>query len=127
MKSVLIIDDNKDFADTLAVLLQLKGVATQVAYTPVTGINVAEQMQPDIIVLDIGLPVIDGYAVARQLRRNSSLRKTVLIAVTGHATEDDRQRALANGFDLHCKKPLNRGDLRRILETAHRTEPLSAK
>jgi len=118
VKSVLIIDDNQDFADSLALLLRLNGHDTSVAYEPTAGVRVAQRTCPDIIVLDIGLPAISGYEVARKLRRNSAFEKTVLVAVTGLATDEHRQRAYASGFDLHCTKPLDTGDLRTILQYA---------
>ena len=122
-KAVVIIDDNRDFADTLATLLKLYGHKPFACYDVETGQRRAEQQRPDIIVLDVGLPGTDGYEVARNFRRNPLFAETVMVAITGHATDTDRRRAHESGFDLHCRKPVNLDDLRTILKHRRASSP----
>ncbi|RYD21638.1 MAG: PAS domain S-box protein, partial [Verrucomicrobiaceae bacterium] len=102
---LLIVDDNKDAAETMAMLQQLRGHETRVAHDGPQGISVAEKFLPEAILLDIGLPGMDGFEVARRIRTMPGLEKTFLIALTGYGSEGDRQKALAAGFDEHLPKP----------------------
>ncbi|HSH87196.1 MAG TPA: response regulator [Methylophilus sp.] len=104
---VLVIDDNEDAASTLSDLLALAGNDVKTANSGKQGLKTAEEFQPNIIFLDIGLPDITGYEVARAIRQSEKLSKCYLIALTGYGTESDRQTALAAGFDLHVTKPLD--------------------
>ena len=103
---ILVVDDNRDAADTMAMLLGAKGHEVRVAYDGVEGIEAAAAFTPDIVLLDIGLPKLDGHGVARALRERfgSSL---LLIAVTGLGQEEDRRRSKSAGFDHHFTKPLD--------------------
>jgi len=104
---VLIVEDNVDAADILRTLLEYHGCLVSVAYNGPAGVTAAESERPDVVLCDIGLPGMDGYAVARALRRNPKTGAARLIAVTGYGREDDKQRALTSGFDLHLVKPVN--------------------
>lgn len=102
---VLVVDDNRDSADAVAVLLQLEGHETQVAYTGCEALRLAEAFSPDVVLLDIGLPDLLGYDVAVRLRAQPWARRVVLVAMTGYGQDDDRQKATQAGFDHHLTKP----------------------
>jgi CheY-like chemotaxis protein len=114
-KRVLIIEDNRDAADTLRLLLVLLGHDVRVAYTGPDGVQAAAEWLPNIIVSDIGLPGLDGYGVARQLRSNPATAGVKLIAVTGYGGDDDRQRARESGFDYVITKPAQPAVLMELL------------
>jgi PAS domain S-box-containing protein len=113
--SILIVDDNVDAADSLAMLLEISGHQVTTAYGWETAINAAESKRPGIILLDIGLPGMDGYEVARRLRQNPDLSGLTLVALTGYGTEEDRRKALVAGFDHHLVKPVELGELKKLL------------
>jgi signal transduction histidine kinase/CheY-like chemotaxis protein len=114
---VLLVDDNPDAARLLhAVLLQL-GHEVQTAVDAPSALQLLQSFTPDIAFLDIGLPVMDGYELALQLRRMPRFAVTPLVAITGYAQDDDRRRAFASGFDEHLAKPLA---LDRVLECIER-------
>jgi len=115
-KRVLLIEDNRDAAETLGAILDLWGYQVGLAFTGQEGLDQARRTRPEIVLCDIGLPGLDGYAVARALRAEDSLRDTRLIAITGYAHEHDRSRAREAGFDLHLTKPVNPDSLRVELE-----------
>ncbi|HET7370341.1 MAG TPA: ATP-binding protein [Gammaproteobacteria bacterium] len=104
---VLIVDDYADAADSLAELLQIDGYSTRVAYDGAAAIEAATEFVPAVALVDIGLPVMDGYEVARRLRQTPAMESLTLVAVTGYGQESDRQRAKAAGFDEHLVKPLD--------------------
>jgi len=103
---ILIVDDNEDAADLLAEWLAEAGHATRVAYDAPSALKLAGEFNPEIALLDIGLPVMDGYELARRLReqKNDGLR---LIAITGYGQASDRDHALDAGFDAHLAKPVS--------------------
>ena len=100
----LVVDDNRDSADTLAAVLQLLGHATRCVYDPQRTIDAVRAFDPDIVFLDIGMPGLSGYDVARTLRAEHDPR-IVLVAVTGWGHADDRRRTAEAGFDHHLVKP----------------------
>jgi PAS domain S-box-containing protein len=102
---VLIIEDNVDAGETLAEMLELEGHRVRVAHNGRSGLELARELRPDVVLCDIGLPDLDGYEVARALRREDALRSTRLIAVSGYAQPEDRERASEAGFDAHIAKP----------------------
>ena len=104
---VLVVDDNVDAAETLAAVLDMMGHATQVAHDGAQALAVAPQFLPDVIFLDIGLPGMNGYEVARALRRTAAGAAAVLVALTGWGAENDRSQSSAAGFDHHLTKPAN--------------------
>jgi CheY-like chemotaxis protein len=113
-KRVLVIDDNVYAAEGLARLLRLDGHSVDVAYDGTGGLNAALARRPDVIFLDIGLPGLDGYAVARKMR-DAGLNGVKLVALTGYGKDDDRRRARAAGFDEYLVKPAEPAELRRLL------------
>ncbi|WP_332860730.1 PAS domain-containing protein [Janthinobacterium svalbardensis] len=104
---VLVVDDNVDAADTLAAVLDMMGHTTQAAHDGAQALAVAPQFLPDVIFLDIGLPGMNGYEVARALRRIPAGASVVLVALTGWGAENDRSQSSAAGFDHHLTKPAN--------------------
>ena len=114
---ILVVDDNQDAADSLGMMLEMDGHETRVVYTGQAAIAEAGSFRPDVILLDIGLPEMDGYQVAGLLRRNPALAKVRLVALTGYGQPEDRERALNAGFDDHLVKPVAPQDLAATLET----------
>ena len=100
------VDDNVDGADVTALLLQVLGHETQVAYSSATALAAADEYLPNVVLLDIGLPEMDGYEVARRLRLRPLLKNTWLVAITGYGQESDRQLSKEAGFDHHLIKPV---------------------
>jgi len=117
---VLVVEDNKDAADSLRVLLELFGYAVQVAYTGTAGAEAAAAFGPDVILCDIGLPGLDGYKLAAQLRQNPATAKARLIALTGYGTDEDRRRSKEAGFEAHLTKPADPTALRALLNRGGR-------
>jgi PAS domain S-box-containing protein len=115
-KRVLVVDDNRDSADTITALLLAWGHEARTLYDAESVISVVEEFQPDVVVLDIGLPKINGYDVARQLRQSGNPRHIVLVAFTGYGQDDDRRRVREAGFDYHLLKPLEPEALAKIID-----------
>jgi PAS domain S-box-containing protein len=105
--TVLVIDDNVDAATTLQALVEINGHRCVVAHEGEAGLALAAAALPDVVLLDIGLPGMNGYEVARRLRGIPALDGVAIVAVTGYATGEDRQRALDAGFDAHLSKPVS--------------------
>ncbi len=114
-QTILIIEDNVDGAQSLADLLEMQGHRVRVAHDGQSGIALAREVQPDVILCDLGLPDVDGYDVARMLQRDGSLRGTRLVALSGYAQPEDRQRARDAGFDAHLAKPVELDTLLTVL------------
>jgi signal transduction histidine kinase/DNA-binding response OmpR family regulator len=112
---VLIVDDNQDNVESLRLLLVLMGHDVRVALEGIEGISVAEEFRPDVVLLDIGMPNLDGHEVCRRIRAHDWGRSMVLIAQTGWGQEEDRRRTQAAGFDCHLVKPINHADLTEML------------
>ena len=104
---ILAVDDNQDAVDILARTLQLKGHEVQTAYDGVEAVDVAARFKPDIVLLDIGLPRLSGYDVARRIRQLPDGKSTILIAITGWGQEEDRRQSQQSGFDMHLVKPVD--------------------
>jgi CheY-like chemotaxis protein/two-component sensor histidine kinase len=104
-RRVLIVDDNADGADSLAMLLRLAGHEVAVCNESTGALATAETFQPQVVLLDIGLPGLDGYEVARQLRARPKLKNVLLVALTGYGRDEDIRRSLEAGFDHHLVKP----------------------
>jgi len=114
-RRVLVVDDLPEIADTLALLLAVFGHEVQVATSGEEALRKASWFLPQFVLIDIGMPGMDGYQVAERLRQNRDLEHSVLIALTGWCKQDDRARALAAGFDHHLTKPADMAELQRIL------------
>jgi CheY-like chemotaxis protein/anti-sigma regulatory factor (Ser/Thr protein kinase) len=105
-RRILVVDDNVDAADTLAMLLELDGHEVHAVYGAAEALEAATRIKPDILFLDIGLPGMDGYEVARQLRARNDLGALRIIALTGYGQPEDRRRSIAAGFNDHLVKPV---------------------
>ncbi len=112
---IVVVDDNQDGADTLSTLLQIMGHQVHVAYDGADGIMLVRQALPDVAFLDIGMPQMDGYEVARALRSDASNAQTLLVALTGWGTDEDRARAIDAGFDFHLTKPVGPAEVEDLL------------
>ncbi len=112
---VLVVDDNRDGAESLALLLGLEGYDVRIARDGLAAIDTAIAFEPAIVILDIGLPGMDGYEVARQLRADSSTARVLLIALTGYGREQDKSRAIAAGFDHYLVKPVDPEQLQALI------------
>ncbi|CAN5507487.1 hypothetical protein BH10PSE16_BH10PSE16_17980 [soil metagenome] len=112
---VLAVDDNVDAVRSLAALLKMSGHEVQMAYDGPSALEAARAMQPDVILLDIGLPGLTGYEVAEQIRQDAALRNIVLVALTGYGREADRQLSAQAGFDHHLVKPADFREVEKIL------------
>jgi PAS domain S-box-containing protein len=114
-RRILIVDDNQDAARSLAALLRLAGHETHTAFDGLEAIEVAAERRPDVVLLDIGLPKLNGYEAARRLRNETWATDVVLIALTGWGQEEDRQKSIAAGFNAHLVKPVDFNALQRLL------------
>jgi signal transduction histidine kinase/ActR/RegA family two-component response regulator len=115
---VLVVDDNEDAAELMAETLERKGFETRVAVDAKQAIEQLGSWWPEAAILDIGLPVVDGYELARQIRRMPGGDKLFMVALTGYGQAMDRERAMAAGFDHHLVKPVDVGTIRALLDAA---------
>jgi two-component system CheB/CheR fusion protein len=104
---VLVVEDNPDTAETLAMLLELLGHHVRSVYDGIAALEAARSSPPDVMLVDIGLPGMDGYELARRVRRDPDLDRVVLVALTGYGREEDKKRSMAAGFDHHLVKPVS--------------------
>ena len=114
---VLVVDDNVDAAQSLAMLLELTGHEVRLAYDGPSAVEAVMQYQPDVVLLDIGLPGLDGFEVAQQIRRQAALGNVVLVALTGYGQDADRRLAKDAGFDYHLVKPASFSQIEEILQS----------
>jgi DNA-binding response OmpR family regulator len=114
---VLVVDDNTDAADSLGLLVRMWGHDVRVAYDGAGILETAAACRPDAILLDIGLPRVDGYCLARQLRQQPGLQGLLLVAVTGYADAEHRALSREAGFDHYLVKPVDPDELQRLLGT----------
>ena len=112
---ILVVDDNRDGAESLALLLRTGGHEVRTAHDGYEALEAARAFRPHIVFLDIGLPRMDGYEVARRLRKEPGMEKGLLVALTGYGQEEDRQKALAAGFNVHLVKPADIDTLQSIV------------
>jgi CheY-like chemotaxis protein len=117
-KRVLVVDDNEDAGELLACMLEQDGFEVVIAKDGPSAIETAAAITPQLVILDIGLPGMNGYEVAARLRENAQLSDLRLIALTGWGSPDDRRRAFDAGFDVHLTKPVFADDLRRAIGIA---------
>jgi PAS domain S-box-containing protein len=112
---ILVVDDNKDSADSMGMLLRLKGNDIRTANDGLVAVDVAETFHPELVLLDIGLPKLNGYEVARRIRQQPSGRDVILVAMTGWGHDEDRRRSLEAGFNFHTVKPMELAALEELL------------
>ena len=113
--SILVVDDNTDAAKSLAMLLSLSGYKTEVRHDGRSALEAVRALAPDVVLLDLGLPDIDGYEVCRTLRRGEALTSLTLVAVSGRGDDEARRLSLEAGFDAHLLKPVDPTELLRVL------------
>jgi CheY-like chemotaxis protein len=114
---VLVVDDNQDVAETVGQLLQWSGFEVQLAYDGEAALKLTSDFRPDAVLLDIGLPVIDGYEIARRLRAQPTGDRLIIIAASGYGQKEDQQRSLAAGCDRHLTKPIDPVQLTDLLNS----------
>jgi len=114
-RRVLVVDDNHDGAETLSMLLELAGYEIRVAYDGLAALDAVAEFHPDAILLDIGLPLLNGYDVCRRIRDEPANAGVLIVAVTGWGQESDRQRSRSVGFDEHLVKPVDPTELLQLL------------
>lgn len=117
---ILVVDDNVDAAESLALLLRLEGHQTSVAYDGLDAVEIALREHPDVVLLDIGLPRLNGYEAAQQIRAGTAPRRIRLVALTGWGQDEDRKRSRESGFDHHLVKPVDAGELIALLRSSQR-------
>jgi PAS domain S-box-containing protein len=114
-RRILIVDDNRDSADSLAMLLELTGHEVHTAYDGAEGVETAERVRPEVVLLDIGMPKLNGYDACRRIRDQACGKDTLLIAMTGWGQDEDRRRTEEAGFDAHLVKPVDPEALMKLL------------
>jgi signal transduction histidine kinase len=114
-RKILVVDDNRDSAMSLSLLLELDGHDVRRAYDGIEALEIAEDFRPEVTLLDIGMPRLDGYGAARELRRRDWAKDSLLVALTGWGQQEDKRMAREAGFDHHMVKPVDPDALRRLL------------
>ena len=114
-RRILVVDDIADSADSLAQMLALEGHETRAAYSGPSALTILCDFAPEVVLLDIGMPGMDGYEVARRIRQESESQPPLLVALTGYVQESDRRTAREAGFDRHLEKPVDLPALRDLL------------
>jgi CheY-like chemotaxis protein len=114
-RRVLVVDDNRDAAESLAMILDISGTQVAVALSGQEALEKVRSFAPDIVLMDIGMPGMDGYEVARRLRADEATRELLLVALTGWGQVEDRERAAEMGFDEHLTKPVDPAALDQVL------------
>jgi DNA-binding response OmpR family regulator len=109
---VLVADDGRSTAEILALFFRMEGMEVAVAYDGAQAVEIAREFRPQVVCLDLGMPVMDGYEAARQIRLLD--REVVIIALSGWGAPDDRRRSAEAGFDFHLVKPATPDDLRAV-------------
>jgi CheY-like chemotaxis protein len=112
---ILVVDDNRDSVDSLATVLQLQGHDIQTARDGVEAVQAAAAFRPNLVLLDIGLPKMNGYEAAQRIRQHDWGKTMVLIAMTGWGQDEDKRRALQAGFDHHMTKPVDPVALEKLM------------
>jgi signal transduction histidine kinase len=120
-RRILIVDDNKDAADSMALLVETAGHSARTAYDGHQALDLASAFAPDVLLLDLGVPGLNGFEIARRIRRQPWGKTVALIAVTGWGQEQDRRRTAEAGFDAHLIKPVGQADLLRALRACGKT------
>ena len=123
LQRVLLVDDDPDSSEPLSLLLQAKGHETRVVTDGAAAISVADEFKPNCVLLDLGLPQMDGYEVARQLRKRPYGGGVVIVALTGWAGREIRTKAAEAGFDYHIVKPVNWDEVEKIVRGVVRSTP----
>ena len=117
-RKVLVVDDNIDSAASIGMLLGLDGHQVREAHDGPTALTLLAAERPDLVLLDIGMPGMDGHEVARRIRQLPGMQDLILVAMTGYGQEEDRRRTREAGFDVHLVKPVDIDELRRLVAAA---------
>ncbi|MDR5855695.1 response regulator [Caballeronia sp. LZ062] len=117
-RRILLVDDSADAAFALSMLLEALGHEVRTEHDGVCALDSIDDFRPDVVVLDIGLPGMSGFDVAREMRKRDATRGALLLALTGYGSAEDRQTALDAGFDHHLTKPVSIGALEALLSRA---------
>lgn len=117
-RRVLVVDDSVDAAESLAMLLAFEGHEVYKAHDGAEAVRVAERVRPDVVLMDIGLPILNGYEACRRIRDQAWGASIVMVAITGWGQEEDRERSNAAGFDVHLVKPVDHEKLLHLLASA---------
>jgi DNA-binding response OmpR family regulator len=120
VRRVLVVDDNRDSAESLALLLNVTGIETDTAHDGLEAVAAAERFRPDVVLLDIGLPKLNGFDAALRIREQPWGKSMVLVAVTGWGQEEYRRKARDSGFDIHLVKPVDPDTLMKLLDSLPR-------
>ena len=112
---VLVVDDNEDSADWLAMMLELMGHEVRTAHDGAAGVAVAGAFRPDLILMDIGMPILNGYEAAQHIRQKPWGREPFIVALTGWGSADDHRRTQDAGFDRHLVKPVDPAEIQKLL------------
>ena len=123
---VLVVDDNEDAADSLAALLEIDGFDVRAVYDGAAAVAAVAQSQPDMVILDLGMPGMDGYETARAIRQRPGAERILLLALTGWGQGDARRRTLEAGFDHHLVKPVELEQIIRLAGARHNREQVQA-
>ena len=121
-RRILVVDDNVDAADSLAMLLEVRGDQVRIAYDGLEALEAEADFRPEVVLLDIGMPKLSGYDVAKRIRQARG-NAVLIVAITGWGQEDDRQRARDAGFNHHFTKPV---DFEMLLDLIDRESPRAA-
>jgi len=121
LRRILVVDDNPDITLSLGMILQLHGNQVETAHDGVEALATAARFHPQVILLDLGMPKLDGYATCRRLREQPEGNNVVIIALTGWGQDEDRRRTREAGFDAHLVKPVEVGTLLRLLAIPDQT------
>ncbi|MEO6270923.1 MAG: response regulator, partial [Lautropia sp.] len=116
-RRILVVDDNLDSAHSLAMVLTFGGHDVHIAHDGAEAVEAAAKLQPDMILLDIGLPKLDGYEACRRIRKQQTDKRFLIAALTGWGQEEDKRRSLEAGFDFHLVKPVEPAALENLLAT----------
>jgi CheY-like chemotaxis protein len=116
-RRILVVDDNRDAAETLAMMLRLEGNEVSTAFDGESAIAATAQFNPEVVLMDLGMPKVDGYEAARAIRRDRSAAEVVLIALTGWGGDVDRRLSEEAGFDRHLVKPVMPTELLELLSS----------
>jgi CheY-like chemotaxis protein len=126
-RRILVVDDNADAAESMGLLLRIAGHDVRIAHDGVAGLAAAQESLPDVVLLDIGLPGIDGYEVARRMRAQPGSEKVLLVALTGYGQEEDLRKSREAGFDHHLVKPVDPTSLSALLAAPKDAGPTCLK
>ena len=114
---LLLVDDSVDAATLLSMVLEADGYDVRIAHEATQALEIAAQFKPEIVLLDLGLPGMDGFQLAQEMRKLDSTAGALLVAVTGYGQAGDRQRSHDAGFDYHLVKPVAVEEIHRVIET----------